>query len=225
MKLLLLLFQIKEPTLQFTDLILQNIPRTDSRFIRKQNRIIHCFFAFLFSEFFQIGFDLCNFLFNHFKTFISLSLCMRSPAEPSARLLRKNTLFVLNHPSVGNYHTAESLSQLHGRLTLRPLAPNHSRKYHYSLHPSSPPPEAIRLSLYKLDRSLLFEKILTRRSLRAYSHGLVFHTDTSNVCDNCVFNCQSSLDIFCPSTLISVGFFNFGRNFFEFFHIFLRFDF
>ncbi len=63
------------------------------------------------------------------------------------------------------------LYRVHRNLTSPPsLWPSRElRKYHYSLCLSSPPPEAIRFLLYRLNRSLP-----KGRSWRTYNHGLRF---------------------------------------------------
>src|SRR5574344_2042954 len=83
------------------------------------------------------------------------------------------------------------LYRVHRNLTSPPsLWPSRElRKYHYSLCLSSPPPEAIRFSLYKFYRSLPKGEVMAHLQSR-----LEVSLDTSNVPEECIFNFQSSAE-------------------------------
>ncbi len=53
-------------------------------------------------------------------------------------------------------------NRIHRNLTSAGFSASSVEKYHYPLCLSSPPPEAIRLSLYKLYRSLPYRKVVAR---------------------------------------------------------------
>ena len=69
----------------------------------------------------------------------------------------------------GNLQVSGLLDRVHRNLTSAGFSASPIGKYHYSLCLSSPPPEAIRLSLYKFYRSLPYG-----RSSRTYNHGSRF---------------------------------------------------
>ena len=64
--------------------------------------------------------------------------------------------FSLNPTHRGNIRRLRA-NQTHGNSTPAGFSASSVEKYHYALQRSSPPPKAIRLLLYKLDRSLLEE--------------------------------------------------------------------
>lgn len=81
------------------------------------------------------------------------------------------------------------LYRVHRNLTSPPsLWPSRElRKYHYSLCLSSPPPEAIRFSLYKFYRSLPKGEVMAHLQSR-----IKVSLNTSNVPEECIFNFQGS---------------------------------